>query len=69
MQFDEVELYHGINFKKTLKAPSQFCFSLRVSQPLAEERGALCVCGSLCGNRKVYVVSCVCACVCNVLLL
>ena len=32
VQFDEYELYHGINFKKTLKAPTQFCFALRVSR-------------------------------------
>ena len=34
VQFDEYELYHGINFKKMMKAPSQFCFALRVSQCL-----------------------------------
>ena len=28
--FDEYELFHGINFKKTLKAPTDFCFALRV---------------------------------------
>lgn len=27
--FDEYELFHGINFKKTLKAPTDFCFALR----------------------------------------
>lgn len=29
VQFDEYELYHGINFKKVVKAPTQFCFALR----------------------------------------
>ena len=31
VQFDEYELYHGINFKKVVKAPTGFCFALRVS--------------------------------------
>lgn len=29
VQFEEYELFHGINFKKTLKAPTQYCFALR----------------------------------------
>lgn len=31
VQFEDYELYHGINFKKMLKAPTQYCFALRVS--------------------------------------
>ena len=31
VQFIDYELYVGINFKKMLKAPSQYCFALRVS--------------------------------------
>ena len=38
IQFDVCELYHGINFKKTLKAPTQFCFALRVSPAALSER-------------------------------
>lgn len=30
VHFDDYELFHGINFKKTLKSPSQYCFALRV---------------------------------------
>jgi hypothetical protein len=29
VQFEEYELYHGINFKKVVKAPTEFCFGLR----------------------------------------
>lgn len=35
VQFEEYELYHGINFKKMLKAPTQYCFALRVSERMS----------------------------------
>lgn len=41
MQFDEYELYHGINFKKMLKSPTPYCFALRVSYVLLD--GITCV--------------------------
>ena len=44
VQFDDYELYHGINFKKTLKAPTPFCFCLRVSPPPIAEVGQLFTC-------------------------
>ena len=31
VQFDEYELFRGLNFRKLLKAPTDHCFALRVS--------------------------------------
>ena len=31
VQFEDFDLYRGMNFKKMLKSPTDFCFALRVS--------------------------------------
>lgn len=37
VQFEDYDLYRGMNFKKMLKAPTDFCFGLRVSYQIKEK--------------------------------